>query len=75
MLKLTIFVVENKISDIVPNQFALAFDGWSEGACHYLVLFALSQANLMLDMTSVFIVFPTTRQIKTNHSITLGVHF
>ena len=33
-------VVERKISDILPDKFALVFDGWTIGSTHFLAVFA-----------------------------------
>jgi hypothetical protein len=35
-------LVEEKIKKILPNQFAVAFDGWTESSTHYLAVFAIS---------------------------------
>lgn len=32
--------VENKISQILPSQIALVFDGWTSGSTHYLAVFS-----------------------------------
>lgn len=33
--------LEKKIADILPDQFALAFDGWTDSCTHYLAVFAV----------------------------------
>ena len=35
MLK-TSLLVEKRIREILPDQFAIVFDGWSNGSTHYL---------------------------------------
>ena len=34
-------VVEQKIRDLLPSQFAIMFDGWSSGGTHFLAVFAV----------------------------------
>jgi hypothetical protein len=38
--KLT-YLVEEKIKQILPEKFALIFDGWSDSSIHYLAVFAV----------------------------------
>ena len=35
------FLVEEKIKTILPDMFALAFDGWTASSTHYLAVFAI----------------------------------
>jgi hypothetical protein len=37
--------VEKKIRNILPDQFALGFDGWSDFSTHYLAVFAFFPDN------------------------------
>ena len=32
--------VENKIASVLPDKFALEFDGWTSGFTHYIAIFA-----------------------------------
>jgi len=32
--------VENKIASVLPDKFALEFDGWTSGSTHYIAIFA-----------------------------------
>ena len=32
--------VEQKIEEILPDKFAIVFDGWTGGDAHYIALFA-----------------------------------
>jgi hypothetical protein len=40
MMRLLTEKVEQKISDLLPELFALVFDGWTLGQTHYLAVFA-----------------------------------
>ena len=33
-------LVEGHFSDLIPNKFAIAFDGWTICSTHYMTLFA-----------------------------------
>lgn len=38
-------LVEKKISNLLPNKFAIVFDGWTAGTTHYLGVFASFTAH------------------------------
>jgi hypothetical protein len=40
MMRLLTEKVQQKISDLLPELFALVFDGWTLGQTHYLAVFA-----------------------------------
>ena len=57
MQKLT-FLVEEKVKKKLPDQFAIAFDGWSESSTHYLAVFAVfSDSNNKSGYEKVLLAF------------------
>ena len=37
--------VKRKITDVLPDRFALVFDGWSSGDTHFIAIFATCPAE------------------------------
>lgn len=57
-LSLLTKVVESKIAILLPDKFALVFDGWSNGTRHYVAIFAsIPDAESKLGYKSLLLCF------------------
>lgn len=50
-------LVRKKISSILPDVFAIIFDGWSHGITHYLGIFATFSSNALNGYNSILLAF------------------
>ena len=58
-LKLVTEIVERKIAKSLPNQIAVAFDGWPAGSDHYVSVFAIYDSESQKGFDIVLIAFLT----------------
>lgn len=54
LMKITV-CVEKKIARLLPNKFALVFDGWSGGETHYVSVFASIPADTPIGYRNVLL--------------------
>ncbi len=57
--------MEKKLLRILPDKIALAFDGWSSGSDHYIVVFATFDSQNTKGCDAIFLAFSTLKHAES----------